>query len=56
MIHYNDELKEFHSKVARKKHLEVVLQDLWAQEQELVPKVAELDGTERDLIILGKRI
>ena len=48
MIHYNDELKEFHSKVARKKHLEVVLQDLWAQEQELVPKVAELEQTKMD--------
>ena len=48
MIHYNDELKEFHSKVARKKHLEVVLQDLWAQEQELVPKVAELEQIKMD--------
>ena len=48
MIHYNDELKEFHSKVARKKHLEVVLQDLWAQEQELVPKVAELEKIKMD--------
>ena len=48
MIHYNDELKEFHSKVERKKHLEVVLQDLWAQEQELVPKVAELEQIKMD--------
>ena len=48
MIHYNDELKEFHSKVERKKHLEVVLKDLWAQEQELVPKVAELEQTKMD--------
>ena len=48
MVHYNDELKELHSKVARKKRLEVVLQDLWAQEQELVPKVAELEQIKMD--------
>lgn len=48
MIHYNDELKELHSKVARKKHLEVILQDLWEQEQELVPKVAELEQIKMD--------
>lgn len=48
MVHYNDELKELHSQVARKKHLEVMLQDLWAQEQELVPKVAELEQIKLD--------
>lgn len=48
MVHYNDELKELHSRVARKKRLEVVLQDLWAQEQELVPKVAELEKIKMD--------
>lgn len=43
MLRNNDELKELHDQVARKKQLEVVLQDLWVQEQELVPKIAELE-------------
>ena len=47
MLRNNDELKELHDQVARKKQLEVVLQDLWVQEQELVPKIAELEQANR---------
>lgn len=48
MIHYNDDLKKLHDQVARKRYLQNVLEDLWDQEQELVPKVAELEQIKMD--------
>lgn len=42
MVHFNEELKQLHKQTVRKKYLENVLEDLYVQQGELVPKVAEL--------------
>ena len=48
MVHFNEQLKQLHQQTARKKYLENVLKDLYAQQEELVPKVAELQEIKMD--------
>lgn len=48
MLHFNDQLKELYEKKARKTYLENVLKELYLQQDELVPKVAELAEIKMD--------
>lgn len=48
MLHYNEELKSLHQQVARKKYLEITLEDLYSQKQELTYKVFELQQIKLD--------
>lgn len=48
MLHYNEELKCLHQQVARKKYLEITLEDLYFQKQELTYKVFELQQIKLD--------
>ncbi len=48
MIHFNEQLKQLYSQTIRKQYLENTLKELYVQQEELVPKVAELEAIKQD--------